>query len=174
MRARIAAVTVAILATIAVISPTQAQTLDENLKIFAPLIGPSWVGEFDDPEETPTILMSWEPILEGKVVRLTGGGGGMTRENLYYWDPEKKQICCVALTSNGWVSTGTVQAEGDLIVTIGRQVGPDGTVRDVRGTWEVTSDGKAIARGYGKENGEWTPGHVVIFTPKEADAPKKE
>jgi hypothetical protein len=167
MTRRITAAMLAALAVIALTTPVQSQALDDHLKIFAPLIGPSWEGHFEDTSESrPTIMMSLESALEGKVVRLLSGGGGMTRENLYYWDPEKKQICYVALTSNGWVSTGTAYGDGALIVTVGRQIGPDGTPRETKNTWEVTTDGKAIARGYRMENGEWKTGHVIIYTTK--------
>ncbi len=153
-----------------------AQTLDEKLKILVPLIGHSWEGHFQDTsdEARPTITMSLEPMLAGKAVRLVSGGFGMTRENIYYWDPETKQICYVALTSNGWVSTGVAYAEGSVIVTIGRQVGPDGTGREVKNTWEATSDGKVVARGYSKETGSWKPGHVIVFVAGPPEPSSKE
>ena len=153
-----------------------AQTLDEKLKILMPLIGHSWEGHFQDTsgEARPTIAMSLEPMLEGKAVRLVSGGSGMTRENIYYWDPEKKHICFVALTSNGWVSTGIAYAEGSIIVTIGRQVGPDGTEREAKNTWEPTLDGKIVARGYSKEIDDWKPGHIIVFVAKPPEPSNKE
>jgi hypothetical protein len=164
----------AALAAAAFTIQTHAQELDEDLKVFAPLVGTTWEGHFQDSlEADPAITLSFESMLAGKAVRLVSGGFGMTRENLHYWDPEKKQICYVALTSNGWVSTGTVVAEGTVIATVGRQAGPDGTAREVKNTWELTADGELIARGYAMVNGAWEPGHVIVFTARSPAASDK-
>ena len=144
-----------------------ASELNENLAIFKDLIGKQWEGHFEDADEPMTLYMNWEPIIGGAAVQMRGWstGSDMTRVNIYYWDNEKKQVAFLAMTSNGYVATGTAQLKDSVLTFLGRQIFPDGQVRETKSCWEFLPDGKVRASLYNHENGEWTPSHKIIYTP---------
>lgn len=141
--------------------------LDDNLSIFAALIGGDWSGHFEGADEPFTLMMNWEPILDGAAVEMKGWSipPGMTRSNIYYWDREKEEVAYLALTSNGYAATGMVQLEDSILTFEGRQTGPDGTVRDTKSCWEFLANGNVRVIGYGLQGGEWVPGHRILYEP---------
>jgi hypothetical protein len=156
--------TVIIILAVAVSVP-EASELDDNLKMFNELLGTTWEGRFLEADETVKLYMVWEPIIGGASVQMNGWTStrDMTRQNIYYWDREKKQVAYLAMTSNGYVATGTVQLEGKVLTFLGRQIDPDGNVRESKGRWEFLDDGTVRAVGYGKQGDEWIPGHKILF-----------
>ena len=92
----------------------------------------------------------------------------MIRRNIYYWDREKKQVAFLAMTSNGYTATGTVQLEDRVLVFIARQIWPDGSVHDTMSRWEFLPDGNVRAIGYSKDGDEWAPGHKILFEVKDS------
>lgn len=150
----------------AMAAPVVAAELNENLAMFSNLADTEWEGHFEDAEESMTLYMKWEPLIGGASVEMSGWstGSDMTRRNIHYWDPEKKKVAYLALTSNGYVASGTVEFEGSVMTFLGRQTWPDGTVVDTKGEWEFLSSGKIRATGFKYQNGEWIPGHRILFT----------
>lgn len=145
--------------------------LDENLSMFADLIGKQWEGHFEDADEPMTLYMEWEPIIGGAAVQMKGwsSSSDMTRLNIYYWDREKKQVYYLAMTSNGYVATGTATGEDSVLTFTGRQVGPDGTARDTKGCWELLPDGNVRVTGCANQGDQRKPGHRILYTPTESD-----
>jgi hypothetical protein len=151
-------------------APVGADELDENLSMFAELIGKQWEGHFEDADESMRLYMSWEPIIGGAAIQMSGWstGSDMTRRNIYYWDRAKKQVAFLAITSNGYTATGTVQLENKVLIFIGQQIWPDGSVHDTMSRWEFLPDGNVRAIGYGKEGDDWVPGHKILFEVKDS------
>lgn len=140
--------------------------LDSSMIIFQDLIGEQWEGHFEDVDESMTLFMSWEPILGGAAVQMNGSSSrsDMTRRNIYYFDRSKKSVCFLAITSNGYVATGTVSREDSALTFVGKQIGPDGIVRDTKSQWLFLPDGSIRVIGYQLENNNWVPGHKILYT----------
>jgi len=129
--------------------------LDTNLSVFEDLVGKQWEGRFEDDAETVTLYMNWEPIISGAAVQMSGSSSSpdMKRCNIYYFDRAKNQICYLAMTSNGFVSTGNVQREDSVLFFVGQQIQPDGNVRDTESRWMFLSDGSVRVEG----------GHRILY-----------
>lgn len=150
---------------ISVITTVSATELDENLGMLADLVGKQWQGRFEDAEEDMTLFMSWEPIIGGAAVQMSGWstGSNMTRRNIYYWDRENKRVAYLAMTSNGYVSVGSVQLEDSVLTFLGRQVWPDGSAHDTKSRWMFLPDEKVRVVGYRRDGDKWLPGHKILY-----------
>jgi len=134
-----------------------------NLALLKPLLG-AWEGRFElGGGEGVVLQMTCELILDGNAVRVRNLAAGMVRENLYYWNPSRGRLEFLVLTNNGQIGSGTVASEAGLIVETGEQITPSGETRITRGTWEPRPDGSLAVRGYTQLDGEWRPGHVIVF-----------
>lgn len=159
-----------VLACLVALAPMAAMAdkpeLDSSMIIFQDLIGIQWEGHFQNVDESMTLFMSWEPILEGAAVQMNGSSSSsdMIRRNIYYFDRSKKSVCFLAITSNGYVATGTVTREDSVLTFVGKQIGPDGTVRDTKSEWLFLPDGNIRIMGYQLENNNWIPGHKILYT----------
>jgi hypothetical protein len=112
--------------------PVGAGELDESLSMFAELIGKQWEAYFEEADEPIKLYMSREPIIGGAAIEMKGwaSASDMTRCNIYYRHRARKQVAFLAMTSNGYVATGTVQLQIKALIFIGQQVWPDGSVHD--------------------------------------------
>lgn len=134
-----------------------------NLALLKPLLG-TWEGRFERGGGEGVVLqMTCELILDGNAVRVRNLAAGMVRENLYYWNPSRGRLEFLVLTNNGQIGSGTVASEAGLIVETGEQITPSGATRITRGTWEPRPDGSLVVRGSTQLDGEWRPGHVIVF-----------
>jgi len=163
-------VTIFIVALAVTAGSVRAAEIDKNLMIFKDLIGKQWEGHFEDANEPMTLYMSWEQVIDGAAIQMNGwsNSSDMKRLNIYYFDRAKNQVAFLAMTSNGYISTGTVQSEDSALVFLGQQTGPDGKVRDMKSRWEFMPDGTMRNIGYRLENSEWLPGHKIVY--KAADS----
>ncbi len=143
------------------------QNLGEQLGLLRRFLGGEWVGRFEEADEPMSLGMTWEVLLDGGAVRMSGWSPGMTRSNTYYWDAERGRVAYLALTSNGYVGRGTMRMEDSVLVAEGRQVWPDGSAHDTMARWEFLSGGSVRTIGYSQENQEWVPGHRILYTRKD-------
>jgi len=146
-------------------SASSAQELRSELGILEAFLGTAWEGRFEDADEPLGLSMRWEVILDGEAVRMDGRSSGMSRTNLYYWDAEQRAVAYLALSSNGFVGRGTIRMEDSVLVAEGRQAWPDGSAHDTMSRWELLPGGRVRVVGYGREGGEWVPGHKILYTP---------
>ena len=141
----------------------QEPDIEGNLALLAPLLG-TWEGRFERGGGEGVVLqMTCEPIIDGNAVRVRNLAAGMVRENYYYFNPSRGRLEFLVLTNNGHLGSGTVASEAGLIVENGEQITPSGETRTTRGSWEPRPDGSVIVRGYTYQEGEWRPGHVIVF-----------
>lgn len=133
----------------------QAPELAAELEPLRPFLG-SWIGHFDDPEETMEVFVTWSEALGGQAireVRTVPDAGAFESETLYYVDRESKTISHLGITSNGYVSRGSITlADGHLVIG-GRQVQPDASAREMDGTYTFRDDGTLVNVG----------GHTIVF-----------
>ncbi|MFC2134574.1 hypothetical protein ACFLR4_02570 [Bacteroidota bacterium] len=147
-----------------------AQELNEHLKIFEPIIGKTWIGYFQNPINTGlTHTCNWEIIKNGNAVRLNKTVpevDGFSMEITYYWDRIEEVVKFLTLSSNGYISNGTVTTEGNKIVTQGFQVGPDRT-NTFKLTLEIGEDGNLHDYFYSLVDDNWKPGHYIKYSAEE-------
>ena len=144
----------------------QGQELVEELNIFKPLIGKTWVGYFQNPvNKDLTHTCNWEIIKNGNAVRLNKTVpevNNFSMEITYYWDRVEKVVKFLTLSSNGYISNGTVTTEENKIVTQGLQVGPDRT-NTFKLTLEIGEDGNLHDYFYSLVEDYWKPGHYIKY-----------
>lgn len=153
---------------VALVAPGLVQAeesaLGERLQILAPLVGERWLGHFRNDPEAPELIFSWEVILDGHGVRglRLVPERGFVGESTFYWDEKDQAVAYLSLTNNGYVSRGTVFAEGDRIVVAGSQTGPNGT-GEVRAMFWIDQEGRLNNQLHNLEEGEWRPAHATLF-----------
>jgi hypothetical protein len=143
--------------------------LDPNLEPLRPLLGKTWRGEFKNstPEKPVVDIARWERALNGKAVRILhsinqGVYGG---ESIVTWDAKRQAVVYYYFTTAGFMTTGTMTAKGDKLVTHELVSGSQEGITEVRGTTQINSDGTFhISTEYLKE-GKWTTGREVTYKP---------
>ncbi len=144
-----------------------AQNLDPNLKILAPLLGKSWVGEMKAPDGSAAWKTTHEfkTLWDGAIVKYTGGTAGINSfaEGYFYWDRTEQKIAVLIMNNKGIYQKGFVTLEDGLITIKGTISFPERTF-EFKNTFEITADGKMIDRWFQNAFGPWRPGHVIEFT----------
>lgn len=143
------------------------EQLAENLKVFQPFLGKTWRGEFkNSTKEKPIIdVARWERALNGNAVRAlhsinNGEYGG---ESIIFWDNEKKSIVYYYFTTAGFFTTGTMTVENGKYVSHEYVKGNQGGITEVKGTGEITADGKMITTSQYLQDGKWVDGHAATY-----------
>lgn len=153
---------------LSVTSGAMAQNvLDENLKIFQPYLGKTWKGEFKNstPEKPIIDVAQWERALNGNAVRVlhsinNGEYGG---ESIIFWDKEKKSIVYYYFTTAGFFTTGTMTVENGKYLSHEYVRGNQNGITEVKGSGEITAEGKMISKSQYLQNGKWVEGHQAIY-----------
>ena len=145
--------------------PSQPAELSPELQFLRPFIG-TWVGEFQDASERPTIHRSWTPILDGGAIRETRTVPEVEfeAESIYYYDRAAGVVAYLGITDNGYVSRGQVAFDGEIFTQSGEQTRPDGSTYSIRVTFRFTDEGTLVNQLFNLGDGEWQIGHSVIYT----------
>jgi hypothetical protein len=144
----------------------KADELSPELEFLRPFVG-TWVGEFQDADERPTIHRSWTPILDGQAIRETRTVPevGFEAESIYYYDRAAGVVSYLGITDNGYVSRGQIAFDGETFTQSGEQTRPDGSTGSIRVPFQFTAEGTLVNQLFNLEDGEWRTGHSVIYTP---------
>lgn len=144
---------------------TEADDLSPELEFLRPFVG-SWVGEFQDASERPTILRAWTPILGGQAIRETRtvAEAGFEAESIYYYDRAVGVVSYLGITNNGYVSRGQIAFDGEVFTQSGEQTRPDSSTHSIRVTFRFADEHTLVNQLYNLEDGEWRIGHSVIYT----------
>jgi hypothetical protein len=144
-----------------------SQSLDPNLEPLRPWLGKTWKGEFkNSTAENPVVDVSrWERALNGKAIRVLhsindGAYGG---ESLVIWDEQKKAVTYYYFTTAGFQTTGTMTFKDGKIHSHEVVTGNANGVTEVRGTFEMRSDGTLFVKTEYLKSGEWTPGREATY-----------
>jgi hypothetical protein len=145
----------------------EGPSLDPHLEPFRPLLEKTWRGQFKNSKpDKPTVdIMRWERALNGKAVRILhsineGVYGG---ETLLIWDAKKQSVVFYYFTTGGFMTTGTMEFKEGKILSHEIISGEAGGVTEVRGTSRIQSDGSFHVKSEHLKNGQWSPGHEVIY-----------
>jgi hypothetical protein len=142
-------------------------TLDPHLEPLQPWLGKTFKGEFkNSTSDKPVVdVARWERALNGKAVRILhsindGAYGG---ESLVMWDEEKKAVAYHYFTTAGFRTTGTMTFKDGKILSHEVVTGNAGGVSEVRGTFEMRSDGTMHVKTEHLKDGEWTTGRETTY-----------
>jgi len=90
--------------------------LDAHLEPLRPLLEKTWKGTFKESKpDKPTVdVQRWERALNGQAIRILhsindGAYGG---ETLLIWDEPRKIISFYYFTTDGFMTTGTLEPRG--------------------------------------------------------------
>ena len=142
-----------------------AQTPIDELTIFEPFVGTSWIGRFQDRTVIQADhLIDWTALLDGQAVRWSKRVEelGFTMETTFYWDRERQAIAFTQLASNGNHGEGTATAEGCLLILVGVSRQASGSL-EFRQTFEIMDDGTLEDRYYRRAGDGWSPSHVIVY-----------
>ncbi|MBN2091722.1 hypothetical protein JW964_19060 [candidate division KSB1 bacterium] len=144
-----------------------AQNPDPNLKILAPRLDKSWVGELKAPDGSASWKTTHEfkALWDGTVVKYTGSTSQMNSfaEGYFYWDRAEQKVAVLIINNKGIYQKGLVMLEDSLITIKGTISFPERTF-EFKNTFEFTAEGKMIDRWFQNAFGPWRPGHVIEFT----------
>ena len=144
-------------------------SLRKELDILRPFLGKTWVCESTDPSGKMKLhfLLQFEPMHDGKILKYYGECKELNSrtDGYYYYDPDKKEIAYLWLTSNGNVTIANMKEEDGKILAYGYGIFPDRKL-EFRNTYEFTLDGKLHDNFFRFEDGEWKAGHSRIYTAK--------
>ena len=145
----------------------ETASLEEHLEPLRPLLGKTWRGEFKNstPEKPVVDTCRWERALNGQAIRVLhsineGVYGG---ETIFRWDQAKQAVTYHYFTTAGFFTTGTVTFKDGKILTHEEVNGSSGGVTAVRGTSEMTPDGRLHVKTEHLKDGAWAPGHEVTY-----------
>lgn len=145
-----------------------AGTVNEHLLPLAPIVGKTWRGEFTNstPEKPAIDVQRWEWALNGQAIKIVhslndGEYGG---ETMIVWDRERERLIYFYFTTLGFYTTGTIVADDGFFVAHEEVVGGQGGVTAVRSTSRILPDGRLEGSTEMLKNGEWVPGHGVVYT----------
>lgn len=138
---------VGILMTVCVLSSGAVAQTDGTMPAepLAPLrflAGYCWNGTFANGKTTDEHCYEW--VYGGKFLRdrhvVRGGAQPYQGETLYFWDGEAKAIAYIYFNSDGGVSRGTLQTEGDQLLFPAERYSEGGKTREFSTT--ITRDGE--------------------------------
>jgi hypothetical protein len=142
-------------------------SLNSHLAPLEPLLGKTWKGTFKNstPEKPIVDVEHWERALNGEAVRQihsinNGVYGG---ETMFIWDDKKQTVAYYYFTTGGFMTTGTLEVKDGHFVTSEQVTGDADGVTEVRGTSEITPEGKFHVKAEYLKNGQWVLGHEVTY-----------
>jgi hypothetical protein len=142
-------------------------SLNPHLAPLEPLLGKTWKGIFkgSKPENPIIDVAHWERALNGQAVRQThsinkGAYGG---ETMFVWDEKKQAVAYYYFTTEGFMTSGTLQVKDGHFVTSEQVSGDADGVTEVRGTSEIQPDGKLHVKAEYFKKGQWVIGHEATY-----------
>ena len=155
------------LAMSAVWGQEPAGELAEKLKVFQPMCGKTFRGEFANstPEKPQWDVSKWERAMNGQAVRVlhSVNDGEYGGESIMMWDPSVEKIRFWYFTTAGFYTTGTLEIDGNKWTSVEKVTGNANNITEVRSTSEVHSDGKMVTKAEYLHEGKWVPGHEISY-----------
>ena len=144
-------------------------TLDPHLEPLRPLLDKTWkqVSEVKSGSTNkPAIdVARWERALNGKAVRILhsindGAYGG---ESIVMWDAAKQAVTYHYFTTATFSTQGTMTFKDGKITTHEIVSGNAGGITEVRGEFEIRSDGTYHVKAEHLKDGKWSPGREATY-----------
>jgi hypothetical protein len=142
-------------------------SLNPHLAPLQPLLGKTWKGTFKNskPDHPIVDVARWERALNGQAVRQVHSinGGVYGGETMFIWDEKKHAVAYYYFTTEGYMTTGTLEVKDGHFVTSEQVTGDADGVTEVRGTSEIQPDGKFHVKAEYLKQGQWVTGHEVTY-----------
>lgn len=145
------------------------QTLNEHLSVFAPLIGKTFRGEFENstPEKPVVDVSTYERAMNGQAVRSfhsinDGEYGG---ESVFMWDAKQQKISYWYFTTAGFFTQGTLDVQGNELTSFEEVTGNANGITKVKAVTTLLEDGTFRVKSEYFANGEWTEGRNTSYKP---------
>jgi hypothetical protein len=159
-----------LLLTATLLSTAAAQQnlpLNAHFEPFRPLLGKTWRGEFKGAgaEAAKIDIASWERILNGEAIRVLhsindGEYGG---ETIIIWDAAKKSLVHFYFTTAGFRTTGTFKFDWQKFAAEEEVAGATQGITKVRSSGELRADGTLTSKSEYFKDGQWVPGHELVY-----------
>jgi hypothetical protein len=147
--------------------PAGLQTLNEHLKIFEPLVGKTYRGEFasSTPEKPVFDVSRWERAMNGQAVRIlhSVNDGEYGGETILMWDSNRNKVAFWYFTTAGFHTEGTMEIDGKVWTSTEKVTGEANGVTEVKASSEVTPEGGFIMKSEYFRNGAWEKGHEIHY-----------
>jgi hypothetical protein len=155
------------LLTVLLTAGTALAGLDPHLEGFETYVGKTFTGTFVDQATGAegVDVQRWEATLGGKAIRVVhslnqGEYGG---ETIIFWNAAKDAVTFYYFTTAGFLTQGTVTI-GEGVFTAHEIVeGEAGGITEVRSTSRALEDGRIKAVSEFLKDGQWVPGHEIIY-----------
>jgi hypothetical protein len=160
--------TVGLLALLSLGASGAGERLHPKLEPLRPFVGKTLRGEFANstPEKPLFDVQRWERALNGKAIRIlhSVNAGEYGGETLLFWDEKQKSVVFYYFTTEGFDTHGTMTVEADGGYTAHEIVTGNGDgITEVRSRTRDLGDGRVEGSSSYLKNGEWVPGHSVIY-----------
>lgn len=159
-------ITITFLATMLAASADEPR-LSSQLEPLRPFLGKTWKGRFmnSKPEKPMYDVARWERALNGKGVRIVhsvndGAYGG---ESMIIWNPKSERLEFRYYTTAGFFTEGSMRVEDKKLVSNEKVIGGSEGVTEVKATMELLPNGKLMAKSEFLKNGNWEPGHEILY-----------
>ncbi len=147
----------------------EPETLNEHLKVFQPLIGKTFRGEFADstPLKPKFDVSRWERAMNGQAVRMlhSVNDGEYGGETIIMWDTASKSIRYWYFTTAGFHTEGTMDIQGDAWTSVEKVVGNANGITEVKATSQLSADGHLKVSSQYLSKGQWEKGHQIDYAP---------
>ncbi len=147
----------------------EPETLNEHLKVFQPLIGKTFRGEFADstPAKPKLDVARWERAMNGQAVRMlhSVNDGEYGGETIIMWDAPSKSLRYWYFTTAGFHTEGTMEIQGDQWTSVEKVVGNANGITEVKATSKLSSDGRLKVSSQYLSKGNWEKGHEIEYAP---------
>ena len=156
-----------ILVSSTVFGAEQAEPLAKALEPFRPILGKTWKGHFkkSTPEKPLVDVSRWERALNGQAIRIlhSVNNGSYGGESILMANPKTGTVEFYYFTTAGFLTRGTVTFEGGKILTREEVTGSKEGITEVKATTELQSDGKLHVKSEYLKEGNWVPGHDILY-----------
>jgi hypothetical protein len=141
--------------------------MNPHFEALKPLLGRTWRGHFKNstPEKPVVDVSRFELALGGQAVRNrhSVNDGEYAGESFIVWDETKQSLVYYYFTTAGFHTTGTMRAEGELLVSHEMVAGAADGITEVRGTFSLRPDGRLHVQTQYLKNGAWVDGRDMDY-----------
>jgi hypothetical protein len=145
----------------------ETNSLVKQLESLRPFIGKTWKGEFKNstPENPKIDIQKWERALNGNAVRITHSinNGSYGGESIVMVNPKTSQVEFHYFTTAGFITHGTMEADGRKLITHEEVTGDANGTTQVKGSTELLPDGKMRVKTSYFKNGAWEDGRDMVY-----------
>jgi hypothetical protein len=158
--------TLIILGFIASAAAQQATNFSKALEPFRPFLK-TWKGHFKNstPEKPNFDVQRWERALNGRGVRIlhSVNNGAYGGESMIVVNPKTAALEFYYFTTAGFYTRGTIEFEGDKMITHEEVTGNDDGITKVKGTTELLPGGKMRVLTQYFKKGAWETGRDMTY-----------